>query len=244
MEEDENTRFKFEVWFDYTRRAMNLIREGAMLAVPNFASSRTEQRLSILEVVTILPLHFALGDDRDKQGYPGFVKEAARNLAADWEEQETESTQDTTIIRCIAIPTNFEVVLSASGSDHTDDVLMQESNLPMVGSRVEVLDTKSTEKVVNYGIRDTENTFIIGHLIRDEDVGIKIRIEDLLKTHFGVFGFTGAGKSNLTSTLLTRVLLSSRETTKVILFDLMGEYTCLLIDQLVRDDIDALIVCL
>lgn len=198
LEEDENSRFRFEVWFDYTKRAMNLIREGAMLAVPNFASNNHEQHLSILEVVSILPMHYALGDDT--RGYPGFVVEAAKSVVNDWEEQEIESTEDTTKIRCIAIPTNFEVVQSTRPTSDRPN-LQEESNLPMVGASVRLLDTTFTEYVVNYGIREDENTLIAGTLIRDPNVHIQVRIEDLLRTHFGIFGFTGAGKSNLVNTM-------------------------------------------
>lgn len=241
LEEDENSRFRFEVWFDYTKRAMNLIREGAMLAAPNFASNNREQHLSILEVVSILPMHYALGDDA--RGYPGFVVEAAKSAVNDWEEQETESTEDVTKIRCVAIPTNFEVVQSIGQTSERPN-LREESNLPMVGASVHLLDTAFTEYVANYGISEDENTLVAGTLIRDPKVRIKVRIEDLLRTHFGIFGFTGAGKSNLVSTLVSRVLSDSKETVKIVLFDLMGEYTALLIDQLLRDDIDAYLVCL
>ncbi len=229
LEEDENSRFRFEVWFDYTKRAMNLIREGAMLAVPNFASTNDEQHLSILEVVSILPMHYALGDDT--RGYPGFIVEAAKSAVNDWEEQETESTEDVTKIRCIAIPTNLEVVLSTRTTDGRLK-LQEESNLPMVGSTVHLLDTAFTEYVVNYGIREDENTIIAGTLIRDPDVRIHVRVEDLLRTHFGIFGFTGAGKSNLVSTLVSHILTRSHEAVKIVIFDLMGEYSTLLIDHL------------
>jgi hypothetical protein len=231
LEEDENSRFRFEVWFDYTKRAMNLIREGAMLAVPNFASNNDEQHLSILEVVSILPMHYALGDDA--RGYPGFVVEAAKSAVNDWEEQETEPTEDVTKIRCIAIPTNFEVVQSTRPTDEGPN-LQEESNLPMVGASVHLLDTEFTEYVANYGIREDENTIIAGALIRDANVRIRVRVEDLLRTHFGVFGFTGAGKSNLVSTLVSRILTESRETVKIVVFDLMGEYSTLLIDHLTQ----------
>jgi len=53
----------------------------------------------------------------------------------------------------------------------------------------------------------------------------------LIKTHFGVFGFTGVGKSNLISTLVSN-LLSTDEPIKIVLFDLIDEYTGLLVDQL------------
>lgn len=69
------------------------------------------------------------------------------------------------------------------------------------------------------------------------------RVEDLLRTHFGVFGFTGAGKSNLVSTLVSDILSQSRETVKILCFDLMGEYTALLADHLVQAP-DAMILAL
>ncbi len=240
IEEDENARFRFEVWFDYTRQAINLVREGAMLAVPNFASSQREQRLSILEVVTILPMHYGLGDDT--RGYPGFVVEAARSAAHDWEAQESEATEDTTKIKCIAIPTNFEIVQSARTSV-AEPQLDEESNIPMLGSTARLLDTEFTQFVINRGIAAAENTCPAGVLIRDEQVSVLVRIQDLLRTHFGIFGFTGAGKSNLVSTLIHSILTHSREPVKVVIFDLMGEYSTLLIDDLVEME-DALLVAL
>jgi len=227
VEPHPDTRFVFEIWFDYTKQAINLIREGAMVAVPNFASNQSETHLSILEVSSILPMHYALGSDTS--GYPGFVEEAARSAALDWE-QDTESTEDTTKIKCIAVPTNLELVLR--GSDQP--VMQPEENLPMIGSRVNLFNTEQTQRIVNLGIEPTrDNTLTIGQLIRDDEVNIWLRIEDLMKVHFGIFGFTGAGKSNFVSTLTRRILTESREPAKVVIFDLMSEYSALLIDQLV-----------
>jgi hypothetical protein len=239
IKEDENARFRFEIWFDYTRQGINLVHEGAMLAVPNFASSQREQRLSILEVVTILPMHYGLGSDT--RGYPGFVVEAARSAANDWEEQEAEATEDTTKIKCAAIPTNFEIVQSARGTP-AEPQIEEESNIPMLGSTVRLLDTAFTQFVINRG-RTTENTCAAGVLIRDEQVSVLVRVQDLLRTHFGIFGFTGAGKSNLVSTLIHGILSNSREPIKIVIFDLMGEYSTLLIDHLVVME-DALVIAL
>ena len=241
LEENAESRFKFEIWFDYTKKAMNLIREGAMLAVDNFASTQNERHLSILEVVSILPIHYALG--KDTSGFPGFVVEAAKNVVNDWEDQENEATEDTTKIRCIAIPTNFEVVLRAQVSQSRPP-LQEEQNIPMVGATASLLDTISTEYVVNYGITQGENTFPAGTLIRDSDVRVQIRVEELLRTHFGIFGFTGSGKSNLLSTLINHLFASSRnENIKIVFFDLMGEYSALLIDHLVQMP-DAMLITL
>jgi len=240
LEEDENARFRFEIWFDYTRQNINLVREGAMLAVPNFASNAQEQRLSILEIVTILPMHYGLGTDTS--GYPGFVIEAARSAASDWESQEHEATEDTTKIKCIAIPTNLEVVQSLRpGADAP--ALQEESNIPMLGHSARLLDSEFTQFVVNYGIGENENTSPAGVLIRDASVTVRVRVQDLLRTHFGIFGFTGAGKSNLVSTLVDAVLQHSREPVKIVLFDLMSEYSTLLIDHLARMQ-DSMLVAL
>ncbi len=238
IQEDPEARYEFEVWFDYTRQAMNLIREGALLAVPNFASNHVESHRSILEVVSILPLHYGLGDN--PQGYPGFVVEAARSAARDWEEQEHEPTEDVTKIRCIAIPTNLEIV-ERDGEPR----LQEESNLPMIGAKALLLDTPSTEYVLNSGLPEGVPTFTVGNLVRDPLVGVKVSAEDLLRTHFAIFGFTGAGKSNLVSTLVNKVLHAystmepssqgyAPENVKIVLFDLMSEYSVLLADWLVK----------
>lgn len=236
IEENEITRYRYELWFDYTRKAMNTIAEGAMLAVPNFASDQRETRYSILEVTGILPMHYALGTDTG--GYPGFITEAARNAGQDWITQDTLSTEDTTKIRCIAIPTNLEIVEQAFSPNGTGPQIQEESNLPMVGHEVHLLDTDMTEQVANLSLDLEQDTLIqIGSLVRDENVRVHLRVEELIKVHFGIFGFTGAGKSNLLSTLVRKLLSEVKtEPVKIVIFDLMSEYTGLLLDQLVELD--------
>ena len=146
IEEDEHSRYRFEVWFEYTRRAMNEIREGTMLAVPNYATTRDEKHYSILEVTALKPIHYAIGENPD--GYPGFVLEAAKNAAKDWTGQDDESTEDTTIIKCTAIPTNLELFEDKNG----ERSFREEENIPMVGSVVSILDTDPTQQVINRDI--------------------------------------------------------------------------------------------
>jgi uncharacterized protein len=232
IEEDPVTRYRYEIWFDYTRKAMNTIAEGAMLAVPNFGGSAQKTCYSILEVTGILPLHYALGDDI--RGYPGFVVEAARNASQDWVTQDQASTEDTTKIKCIAIPTNLEIVERPFATRDDKPIIQEESNVPMVGHEVNMLDSDMTERLVNRSLDlDHENAIKIGTLVRDPKVGVYLRVEDFIKVHFGIFGFTGAGKSNLLSTIIRRLLTESAESVKIVIFDLMSEYTGLLLDQLV-----------
>ena len=237
LEEHELSRYEFEIWFEYTRRAMSEVREGAMLAVENFATLGEERHLSILEITSLKPVHYALGDNPD--GYPAFVMEAARNASQDWVSQEDRSEEDTTIIRCTAIPTDLELVLRPNEGPE----IASESNIPMIGADARLLDSSLIGVVVNRGIDvEREAAGIAGTLVRDSSVDVLVRVEDLLKVHFGIFGFTGAGKSNLVSTLVSTVIPELPDS-KVVLFDLMGEYGTLLIDRLNAID-HAYIICL
>lgn len=119
--------------------------------------------------------------------------EAAENVYRDWEDQQDEPLDDATKIKCIAIPTNFEIVINSSGKLE----IGIESNLPMIGAKAFLLDVNLTNRIINHGIDGQEQIIKIGHLIRDENVKILLKTEELLRLHFGIFGFTGAGKSNL-----------------------------------------------
>jgi len=231
LAEAPETRYRYIIWFDYTRQAINQIQEGTLLAVPNFASDSHTRHYSILEITTILPTHYAL--QGSSTGYPGFVVEAARSAAQDWESQDASSTEDTTKIRVVAIPTNLEIIEPLQGNPR----IGTESNIPMVGSAVHVLDTEYSNLIANNGIDEEreQNLTVIGTMTRDENVNILLRIEELFRTHFAIFGFTGVGKSNLLSTIVSKVFTDSDVPVKLIFFDLMSEYTVLLIDQLLND---------
>ncbi|WP_455286137.1 helicase HerA domain-containing protein [[Eubacterium] cellulosolvens] len=58
-------------------------------------------------------------------------------------------------------------------------------------------------------------------------VPIYVNFETLLRYHFGVFSFTGGGKSNLLSNILRRLIYHTTDT-KVVIFDISLEYPFLL----------------
>lgn len=228
LQEHELTRYLFEVWFPYTRQAMNEIRVGTMLAVRNFSTTDSVNHYSIMEVTQVKPVHYAIGEN--PSGFPPFVMDAAKNAAHDWLEQEKDPSEDTTLILCSAIPVNIEIVQKDDGC-----YLEDESNIPMLGEEALVLSGEATEACINKDIDLTRDVcFEIGTMIRTSGVRAFLRVEDLIKLHFGIFGFTGAGKSNLVSTLVSSVLDKSKEPLKIVLFDLMSEYPALLIDQLLK----------
>jgi uncharacterized protein len=227
--ENDQTRYECEVWFEYTRRNMERIREGAFLAIPNFSSNTTGYRYTILEIISVLPIHYGLGENA--KGYPGFVREAAKSAFTDWREQESEVREDTTQIRAIAVPTNLEV--------NEDGKISEESNLPMPGGDVYTITAELTDQIVNKGINPEQDNIIkVGHLIREETVETYLLVDELLQVHFGIFGFTGAGKSNLLSTLVAKLFQErqSEDVLKVVFFDLMSEYATLVVDLLVQKD--------
>ena len=229
MDEDEETRFIFETWFEYTRKAMIEIREGRLLAVKNYASEQTQAHYSILETVSTLPVHYALGTN--PEGYPGFVMEAARNVSIDWLSQESESQEDTTVIRCSATPTGWELV-----EDDKGRVLGPESSIPMIGADVRVLTSEATKEIINMGMSGaTTPIFEAGKWLVDGSIPVEAYADEFVRVHFGIFGFTGVGKSNLVSTYISKLLetyTAKKEPIKIVLFDLMSEYSALLIDKL------------
>ncbi|MBA2840920.1 hypothetical protein HNP87_001452 [Methanococcus maripaludis] len=233
---DPDTRFKYTIWFDYTRKLVNELHEGDLVAVPNFSTNSKGVVYSILQLINVMPMHYALGTNiGDLKGHPGFIMQAAKSASSDWTEQESESYEDTTKIICEAIPTNLEY-------DEDSGNIQTETAMAMIGKDVKRLNTILTEQIFNGSLTmDSENVIEAGKLIRDPNVGIYLRTEDMIRTHFGIFGFTGVGKSNLMSTLVDK-LLSREEPVKIIMFDLMDEYIGPLMDKILENN--GKIICL
>jgi hypothetical protein len=228
IQDNEFTRYQFEVWFEYTRQSMMNLREGTLLAAKNFASDDSGTHYSILELTSIKPIHYALGNNID--GYPGFVMEAARNISTDWTSQESESSEDTTIIQCIGSPTEIEIFQNNEGWEPKSDM-----SIPMIGTEVKVVTAPVTQKIINIGLSEKDNIVESGKWLVDGKTSIFVTVNDLLRVHFGIFGFTKAGKSNLLSTIIAKIIEGSENRKipiKIVIFDLMSEYNVLLIDQL------------
>ena len=239
LEPDPSSRFKLTIWFDYTRKLVNAIREGDLVAIPNFGA---DDRFSLCEIFQVVPTHFAMATD--VKGYPGFLMDAAKSASQDWTLQEEKSYEDTTKIVCEAIPMNLEFVDKPGLVALHNIPVLPKGSVPMPGKEVRLVSSELTERIINYGIPKEKSVFEIGTLLRDEKVPVRIDLEDFVKTHFGVFGYTGVGKSNLISTVISKVLDDTRDVVNVCLFDLMGEYLGLLIDLMISSKIESKIVCL
>jgi len=237
MDAHELSGLSYVVWFPYTRKYINLVREGDLVAVRSFASSEGKNVFSILELVSVLPAHYALGTssaDAEK-AFPGFFLEAAKSARVDWEQEEP--TEQTTKIRAEAIPTGIQLAFDSKKQPSTSP----DESLPMVGEEAHLLSDDLANQIINKGLISGDVlTISPGNLVLNPGVEVRLAVDDLLKLHFGVFGFTGSGKSNLMSTLIDAIL-ETKKPIKVCVFDLMAEYGALLVDLLDRMD-DAYIV--
>jgi DNA helicase HerA-like ATPase len=72
-------------------------------------------------------------------------------------------------------------------------------------------------------------------------IPIYVDFEKLVRYHFGIFAFTGGGKSNLMSNVLRRILFHT-EDIKVVIFDISCEYVFLLLDLLADPSFAAKVV--
>jgi hypothetical protein len=239
LQPDEKTRFNFTIWFDYTRVLMNDLKEGDLVAVNNFATDGSSTHWSILELVSVLPVHYALGSrPEDLRGFPGYIMAAAGNLPTDWMQQESTSSEDTTKIQCIATPINLEIVQKASSAGLMPE---DEANIPMIGSEVKLLSVESTNEILNKNLNNITDVITVGTLIRESDIEVLMDTQNAIKTHIGIFGFTGVGKSNFISTLINS-LIGSQLRTKVIILDLNNEYLGLLGDVMLSGNTKGMVL--
>ncbi len=74
-----------------------------------------------------------------------------------------------------------------------------------------------------------------------EKIPIYVNFDNLIRYHFGIFAFTGGGKSNLLSNLLRKIIQNTPDT-KIILFDISCDYPFLLSDIFADDSIKSKII--
>lgn len=220
---DENYGYQYTIWFDYTKKLMREMKAGDLLSVPNFSYSDGEEHYSILSATSIMPFHYATAGDQ-LSGYPVFLEKTRDEAYKDFLKQDEESSEETTKIKVTAAPTGLELVTNPSV--HTQE----ETQMPIFGGATQILDVGLVGNIFNSGL-DEEKTITIGNL-RKGEIDIDLKVEDLIRTHIGIFGYTGTGKSNLVSTLVHKLLQKNSVPVNIVIFDLMGEYTALLADVL------------
>ena len=244
-----SARYQCRVKVEYQRDLMGLLEEGMLLAVKNFKQAEKEsERYTLMEISRIWPEHFGLRGLSDHGYYP-MQFEIIEQSEDDWQTDD----KSTMMIQIDAIPINYDLILN----EKCEFEFEKGFSYPIVGSSCYVLNSEMINRMYNQKIAkqlgvDTSKT--VEDARTDPRLGlikmfeasktaipIYVDFEKLVRYHFGVFAFTGGGKSNLMSNVLRRLLLHTDDT-KVIVFDISCEYIFLLLDLLADPNIDAKVI--
>lgn len=224
---DNQGRYQFRLSCQYTRMGLDSFQVGDLVAVENYSPPHDgDITYSILSLTQVYPSHFAT---QGPDAYPGHVFESMRTIKEDWEKQDDKILYPTTTINAFAVSTGWQFKYNSRKNAELPE-LETEKNLPMVGSEIRPISRDMVDKIINQGMEECSKSPFNHN--KFEDINIKIDEEALLTTHFGVFGFTGVGKSNLVSSLVTALSAKgTRKPSNVIIVDPNDEYLGLLIDH-------------
>jgi DNA helicase HerA-like ATPase len=244
-----SARYQCRVKIKYQKDLMGLLEEGMLLAVKNFKPAEAEaQRFTLMEISRVWPEHFGLRGLSDHGYYP-MQFEIIEQSEADWQSNDTS----TMMIQIDAIPLNYDLIIRG------DCVFefVKGFSYPVVGSPIFILSSEMIKRMYNQKIAaelgvNTASTSADAHsdprlgLVKmfeasNVPIPIYVSFEKLIRYHFGVFAFTGGGKSNLMSNVLRRILLHTANT-KTVIFDISCEYAFLLLDMLADPNVNAKLV--
>ncbi len=241
--------YNCRVLAEYDRDLLRLIDSGMLLAVRNFRTKETgETRYTLMGILRFWPEHFGLRGLKDYQYYP-LQFEVIEQSVSDWE----TSDKSTMIIQISAIPINYDLIIGEEGEFSYE----RGFSYPVVGEQVYILNKEmikdmynrsvleeigfSSEKTSNDPRKDPRLGTIKMFEASPEDIPIYSNYDSLVRYHFGIFAFTGGGKSNLLSNILRRLLIHTADT-KVIIFDISCEYPFLLMDLFADQKIPSKII--
>jgi DNA helicase HerA-like ATPase len=245
-----SARYQCRVKVEYQKDLMGFLEEGMLLAVKNFKQTIQSdvERYTLMEISRVWPEHFGLRGLSDHGYYP-MQFEIIEQSEADWQMDD----KSTMMIQIDAIPINYDLIIGKN----REFAFVKGFSYPVVGSSVYILNSEMINRMYNqeiaqaFGI-DPSKTMDDARL--DPRLGlikmfqasktvipIYVDFEKLVRYHFGVFAFTGGGKSNLMSNILRRILLHTNNT-KVIVFDISCEYIFLLLDLLADQNIPGKVV--
>ena len=246
-----SSKYECNVKAQYQKDLMGLLEEGMLLAVRNFKAKKyAGKRFTLLEVSRIGPEHFGLRGLSNQSYYP-YQFEIIEQSVADWDTDD----KATMMIQLSAIPLNYDLVLEGNVQQYAKGF-----TYPVVGERVFILNKSTIHSMYNRKLleelglpwederiltsSDARSDPRIGTIKMFQEEGtlvpIYVSFERLVRYHFGVFSFTGGGKSNLLSNILRKILYHSN--TKVVIFDISMEYPFLLQDVFLDKSISGKII--
>ena len=245
-----SARYDCRIKVEYQKDLMRLIEEGMILAIENFKSTPEEgKRYTLTEIARIFPEHFGLRGLSDYSYYP-MQFEIIQQSVSDWRSNDKSSM----MIQIQSIPINYDFVLTDEGVKYEKGF-----TYPIVGEIVHILNKDTINQMYNQRVLDKigvniKNIPDVSDAKRNSRLGtikmfeasktmvpIFIDYENLVRYHFGIFAFTGGGKSNLVSNILRRLVYHGQDT-KIVIFDVSCEYPFLLMDVFADANVPSKIV--
>ena len=244
-----SARYQCRIKVEYQKDLMGLLEEGMLLAVRNFKHvEQPSERYTLMEVSRVWPEHFGLRGLSDHSYYP-MQFEIIEQSEDDWQTDD----KSTMMIQIDAIPINHDLILNKS----CEFEFVKGFSYPVVGSSGYILNSEMINHMYNQKIAEQLNVDT-SKTVEDASVDprlglikmfeanktaipIYVDFEKLVRYHFGVFAFTGGGKSNLMSNVLRRLSLHTNNT-KIVVFDISCEYVFLLLDLLADPNISAKVI--
>jgi DNA helicase HerA-like ATPase len=224
---------------EYQKDLMGLLEEGMLFAVRNFKANQEARRYTLLEISRIFPEHYGLRGLSDDSYYP-YQFEIIQQTVVDWDTND----KATMMIQLDAIPLNYDLSLTKDGKAE----YMKGFTYPVIAELVHILNRDTIHQMYNRPVLERMQRpwqkIATTHVARDdprlgtvkmfeaekEKIPIYVDFERLVRYHFGIFGFTGSGKSNLLSNILRRLIYHTAA--KIVVFDISAEYPFLLQDVL------------
>ncbi|TFF91432.1 ATP-binding protein, partial [Candidatus Thorarchaeota archaeon] len=235
-------RYDCRIKIKYNRELMAQLEEGMLVAVKNFrgqskkAAKEKIQRYTVMVISKVWPQHYGLGGVSDSHYYP-LQMEVIEQSVPDWSTDD----QATMMVQMTAVPINYDLVIDSKGNIE----FRKGFSYPLIGEVVHVINMETVDSIYNSKVKDAigfDKTpsvedpkkdprvgILRMFMESDEQVPVYVDLHKLIRYHFGVFSFTGGGKSNLLSNLFRRILYHTKDT-KVVIFDISCEYPFLLSD--------------
>ena len=243
-----SARYECRIKVEYHKDAMGLIEEGMLIAVRNFKSNSKDHRYSLMVISRVWPEHYGLKGLSEHSYYP-MQFEIIQQSVNDWD----TSDKSTMMVQISALPINYDLILN----DSAEPTYEKGFTYPVIAAEAQILSRDMISHMYNQRIlaklgfnpktttSDAYKDPRIGTIqmfeSMEEKIPIYLDFEAMVRYHFGIFAFTGAGKSNLLSNVLRRLLIHQPEV-KVIVFDISSEYPFLLMDLFAEDKISSKII--
>ncbi len=243
-----SSRYECRVKVEYHKDIMGLIEEGMLVAVRNFKSSQKQQRHSLMVISRVWPEHYGLKGLSEHSYYPMQFEIIAQSVN-DW----ATSDKSTMMVQISALPINYDLITDGEAEPKYEKGF----SYPVIAAEAQLLNRNMIGHMYNQRILaklgyDSKTTTSdaykdprIGTIqmfeSMEEKIPIYVDFEAMVRYHFGIFAFTGAGKSNLLSNILRRILIHEQDV-KVVAFDISSEYPFLLMDLFADEDLPSKII--